>query len=149
LCPRCTAGFRCGAEPARTRAAWLTVVDARLGCWRSGLVPVDIGVAELEAELLVEPVGVHPRGARGQIDVAGALLLRQAKGRHRQGSADALAACVLVDDDILDPCSEAGRQREGDEGEHADDGALAAGDEQRVGLVVGDSGKVVSAKWCC
>jgi hypothetical protein len=29
------------------------------------------------------------------------------------------------------------------------DDALAAGDEQRVGLMVGDSSEVLSAEWCC
>jgi hypothetical protein len=101
----------------------------------------------LEAELLVETVGGLPRGARGEIDAAGALLLRQAKGRHRQGGADALAACVLVDDDILDPRSQPRGKREDDEGEHADDGALAAGDEQGDGLVIDGPGEVLGAEW--
>jgi len=82
----------------------------------------------------------------GQVDVASSLLARQVDGRHRQGGTDAVAACLLVDYDILDPRPQTRRQREGDEGEHADDGALVAGDEQRVGLMVDDPGKLVGVK---
>jgi len=45
--------------------------------------------------------------------------------RHGQRGADALAAGVLVDNDIFDPCPQPGREREGDQGQHADDDGLA------------------------
>jgi hypothetical protein len=99
--------------------------------------------------VLVETVGGDARGTRGQIDAAGTLLLGQAQGRHGQRGPDALAACCLVNHDILNPGSQPGRQREDDEDEHADDGALVAGDKQCVGLMVGDSAKVASSEWCC
>ena len=66
------------------------------------MTPVDVGVAEPKAELLVEAVGRKPRGAAGQVDTASALLLRQVNGGHGQGCADAVAAGVLVDSDMFD-----------------------------------------------
>src|SRR6266545_838524 len=128
----------------RQNAEWL--LASRPPNAASGLVPVDVGVAELEAELLVETVGSHPRGTRGEVDATGALILGQAQRRHRQGGADTLATGGLVDDDILDSRSHPGGERKGDEGEHADDGALAACDEQRGGLMLRDPGKPVGTE---
>jgi hypothetical protein len=78
-----------------------------------GLVPVDVGVAKLEAELLVEPVGRDPGSPGGQVDAPSPLRLRLVDCRHGQRGADALAAGVLVDNDIFDPCPQPGGEREG------------------------------------
>jgi len=69
--------------------------------------------------------------------------------RHGQRGADAVAAGVLVDNDIFDPCSQPGGKREGDQGQHADDDVLAAGDEQGDGLVIGHPGQALGVEWCC
>ena len=125
------------------------MVEAALGSWQLGPVPVDVGVAELEAELLVEAVGRHPRSPRGQVDAASALLLRQIDRGHGQGGADALAAGVLVDNHILDSRPQSGGEWEGDQGEHADDDASAAGDEEGDGLVADDPGQAVGVERRC
>src|SRR5829696_3074799 len=116
---------------------------------RLGLVPVDVGVAKLEAELLVEPVGRDPGGPGGQVDAPSPLRLRLVDSRHGQRGADALAAGVLVDNDIFDPCPQPGGEREGDQGQHADDDVLAASDEQGGGLVTGDPGQALGVEWGC
>jgi hypothetical protein len=41
---------------------------------RLGLVPVDVGVAKLKAELPVEPVGRDPGGPGGQVEQGGGLV---------------------------------------------------------------------------
>jgi hypothetical protein len=127
-------------EPARRKPS---IIEAALGDWRLWLIPVDVGVTKPEAELLVEPVGRDPGGPGGQVDAPSPLRLRLVDCRHGQGGADALAAGVLVDDDILDSCPEPGGEWEGDQSQHADDEALAAGDEQGDGLVAGDPDQVV------
>lgn len=70
---------------------------------------VDAGVAEPEAELLVEAVGRYPRGAGGQVDAASALLLRQVNRGHDQGCGDAVAAGVPVDNAMFDRIANSGR----------------------------------------
>jgi hypothetical protein len=75
---------------------------------RLGLVSVDVGVAKLEAELLVEPVGRDPGGPGGQVDAPSPSRLRLVDCRHGQRGANALAAGVLVDNDIFDPCPQPG-----------------------------------------
>jgi hypothetical protein len=122
------------------------VVEAALGSRLLGPIPVEVGIAEPEAELLVEPIGRDPRGPRGQVDAPGALPLREVECRHGQGGADASAAGVLVDDHIFDPCPQPGGEREGDQGQHADDDAFAAGDEEGGGLVAGDPRQVIGAE---
>jgi hypothetical protein len=75
--------------------------------------------------------------------------LREVECRHGQGGVDASAAGVLVDDHIFDPCPQPGGEREADQGQHANDDALAAGDEEGGGLVAGDPRQVIGAERNC
>jgi hypothetical protein len=117
---------------------------ARRG-WR--LVAVDVDLAEPEAEPLVQAVGGHPRGPRGQVDIAGALPLGQRERRHRQRGGDPLAAGLLVDHDVLDPRPQPGGEREHDQGQHPDDAPFPAGHEQGGPLVADDAAELASTGW--
>lgn len=98
----------CGPGTDQCRGS-LSVVEAARGRWQLGMIPVDVGIAEPEAELLVEVVGRYPRGAGGQVDAASALLLRQVNRGHGQGCAHAVAAGVLFDNDMFDRIASSGR----------------------------------------
>jgi hypothetical protein len=73
--------------------------------------------------------------------------LRQVECSHGKGAADTSATGVLVDHDILNPGPQSGREGEGDQGQHASDGAVAPGDEQGGGLVTDDPDQVVGVQW--
>ena len=64
--------------------------------------PVDVRLANHEAGSLVKPVGGLSRGARGQIDVAGAAVAGDGDHFIEQGGANAVAAGGLVDHDVFD-----------------------------------------------
>jgi hypothetical protein len=57
--------------------------------------------------------------------------VRQPNRGDRKELADPLSACVVVDDDVFNPRSDAGRDPEEGQGQHSDDhAARIAGDEQ-------------------
>src|SRR5829696_9707295 len=101
-CPPGATGSRCRAGSSTDRVPrQLCVVEAARGRWGLGLIPGDVGVAEPKAELLVEVVAAT-REAREVRSMLRRLLLRQVNRGHGQGCADAVAAGVLVDNDMFD-----------------------------------------------
>ena len=86
---------------------------------------VHVGLAQLEAGALVEAVRGLARGARGEVDGAGADLLGVLNGGDNEGLAGTLAAGALVDDDVLDPRAHARGDLEGGQRQHAEDRVVA------------------------
>ena len=70
---------------------------------------VQVGLAALEADALVQAVGGLARRAAGQADVLGAAPAGLVEGGPVERLADPVAARRLVDDDVLDPRLEPGR----------------------------------------
>ena len=103
------------------------------------LEAVDVGVAGLEADPLVEAVGRLPARSRGQVDGAGP----QAAGQVQREPVELLAhpptAGGAVDDDVLDPGPDPGRDGEHHQRHGPQDGpVVVAGEQQMAGVGGGD-----------
>ena len=95
-------------------------------------VAVDVRLAALEADALVEPVGGLARRAARQADVLGAAPAGLVERGAVERLADALAGRGLVDDDVLDPRLQARRDAVEGQRERADDAPVDAGEEQHA-----------------
>ena len=95
-------------------------------------VPVQAGVAELEPGPLVEPPGRLARGARGQVHGPRAGRAGQPQRLLGHRLPGALATRRLIDDHVLDPGAQPGREREHHQGRRTGDPPPGAGDQHRV-----------------
>ena len=90
-------------------------------------VAVDVGVAGVEADALVEAVGRLPLRARREVDLLGAAPAGLVERRPAERLADAVATRCGVDDDVVDPRLQPGRERVHRQREAADDVAVDVG----------------------
>src|SRR5882672_12745428 len=90
------------SRPGRT-AACTSIPADRFEPAPSARPAVDVRVAPLEAESLVEAVGSLARRARCELDGPGAGLGGDAAGLDRERLAGAFAPRRLVDHDVFDP----------------------------------------------
>src|SRR3954452_12631558 len=90
--------------------------------------PVDVGLVVLEAQPLIELVGGLTRRATGEADVLRTAPPGFVERRRAERCAHALAAHGPVDDDVLDPRLETGRDPVEGERQAAHDAAVDAGE---------------------
>ena len=107
------------------------------------LEPVDVGLAPLESDPLVEPVGDFARRPRGEVDRPAAGEAGHIEGGLGEGSADSPATEGFVDDDVLDQPAHRSGDAEDDEGEGADDLLADACDQQRAVRLLDDCRQLV------
>src|SRR4029450_1171638 len=90
----------------------------------AGRIAVDIRFAQLEPDAAIETICRVTGGARAQLDGARAAGERDADGVPVQRFANALTAGGRIDDHVLNPGADAGRNAEGRQGEHADNARI-------------------------
>lgn len=109
-------------------------------------VAIDVRVPSDESKSLIETVGRLPRRTRGEVHGLGAQDSCAIQGEAIQGLAHALPSRTPIDDDVLNPRTQSGRDREHDERQRPDDRITITCDEDVARVVLDDRRQLVNRR---
>lgn len=93
---------------------------------------IDPGVPGLEAESLIQAIRCLPRRTRRQVNGSSTRRLREAQSLLGQSPPNAMSSRGPVHDNVLDACSQTGRQGEHDQRQHPDHFAFDPRHQHRI-----------------